>query len=63
MNEITVDVLLEFLYTKFAVTFILCLIGSLIREALKVYPSKKEENIKTKPKMLRMRFKLERRLN
>ena len=47
LNDITVDVLLEFLYTKFAVTFILCLIGSWIREALKAYPSKKEESIKT----------------
>lgn len=48
MNEITIHVLLEFLYTKFAVTFILCLFGSLIREAVKVYPSKNEENVKTK---------------
>lgn len=32
MEAITIDILLEFLYKKFAVTFILCLVGSFIRE-------------------------------
>lgn len=35
MNDITVHILLEFLYNDFAVTFVFCLIGSWIRETLK----------------------------
>lgn len=37
MNEFTFDILLEFLYKKFAITFALCVFGSLIR---KWFPTK-----------------------
>ena len=43
MNEITVYVLLEFLYNKFAVTFLLCLIGAGTRE---VFRSTKDKDSK-----------------
>ena len=33
MDVITLSILLEFLYNKFMVTFILCFIGSIAREA------------------------------
>ena len=46
MQEITIDVLLEFLYDRFAVTFIFCLVGSFIRETLK--PSSYKKDIKSK---------------
>ena len=39
MEPISLNVLLEFLYNDFAVTFPLCLVGSLIRDALKTYKS------------------------
>lgn len=44
MNDITVDILLEFLYNHFAVTFIFCLIGSLIRETTRSTTSKNKES-------------------
>lgn len=44
MNDITVDILLEFLYNHFAVTFIFCLIGSLIRETTRSTTSKDKES-------------------
>lgn len=34
MDNITLDILLEFLYNRFAVTFLMCLLGSLIRETM-----------------------------
>lgn len=48
MGNITFNILLEFLYNRFAVTFIFCLIGSCIREALKTTKkdSKSKINIK-----------------
>lgn len=42
MNDITVDILLEFLYNEFAVTFIFCFVGSWIREAMRL--KKKDES-------------------
>lgn len=32
MNEFTIDILLEFLYKKFAITFVLCFFGSVMRK-------------------------------
>ena len=32
MNEFTIDILLEFLYKKFAITFALCFIGAVMRK-------------------------------
>ena len=32
MNQFPIDILLEFLYNKFAITFVFCLFGSIIRE-------------------------------
>lgn len=46
MNEISVDILLEFLYNKFAVTFLMCLIGACIRESLA--SSKKSDTLNIK---------------
>lgn len=34
MNQFTIDILLEFLYNKFATTFMFCLFGSFVREYL-----------------------------
>lgn len=45
MEDLSVDVLLEFLYNRFAVTFLMCMFGSFMREAF--LPNKK-----TKSKML-----------
>lgn len=42
MQDITIDVLLEFLYNRFGVTLVFCLLGSLIRQGLKVTSSKKD---------------------
>lgn len=42
MSDITVDILLEFLYNEFAVTFVFCCIGSWIREAMRL--KKKDES-------------------
>lgn len=44
MNDITVDILLEFLYNHFAVTFIFCLTGALIRETARSTTSKDKES-------------------
>lgn len=49
MEELTIDVLLEFLYDRFAVTFIFCLLGSFIRE---VMLSSKKRNKDKRSKML-----------
>ena len=49
MGDITVDVLLEFLYNRFAVTFVFCLFGSFVREVMR---SKKKDNKNKKSKML-----------
>ena len=45
---ITIDVLLEFLYNKFAVTFLVCLVGSFIRETLRSTKSKKSKMLDIK---------------
>lgn len=42
MSDITVDILLEFLYNEFAVTFVFCCVGSWIREAMRL--KKKDES-------------------
>ena len=34
MNQFSIDILLEFLYNKFATTFMFCLFGSFVREYL-----------------------------
>ena len=34
MDQVSIDILLDFLYNRFAVTFLMCLIGSLIRETM-----------------------------
>lgn len=34
MNQFTINILLEYLYNIFAVTFLMCLIGSIIRETM-----------------------------
>jgi hypothetical protein len=34
MNQFSIDILLEFLYNKFATTFAFCLFGSIVREYL-----------------------------
>ena len=44
MNDVSVDILLEFLYNQFAVTFIFCLVGSWIREATRSVTSKDKES-------------------
>lgn len=44
MNDITVDILLEFLYNHFAVTFVFCLVGSSIRESTRSTMSKDKES-------------------
>ena len=44
MNAVSVDILLEFLYNQFAVTFIFCLVGSWIREATRSVTSKDKES-------------------
>ena len=49
MGDITIDVLLEFLYNRFAVTFLFCLFGSFVREVMR---SKKKNNKNKKSKML-----------
>lgn len=36
MNQFSIDILLEFLYNKFATTFMFCLFGSIVREYLTV---------------------------
>lgn len=44
MNDTSVDILLEFLYNQFAVTFIFCLIGSCIREGTRSVTSKDKKS-------------------
>lgn len=42
MEDLSIDVLLEFLYNRFAVTFLLCMVGSLTREMF--LPTKKKKS-------------------
>ena len=42
MEDLSIDVLLEFLYNRFAVTFLLCMIGSITREMF--LPTKKKKS-------------------
>lgn len=44
MSDITVDILLEFLYNHFAVTFVFCLVGSWIRESTRSTMSKDKKS-------------------
>ena len=44
MKDISIDILLEFLYNRFAVTFIFCLVGSYIRETTRSVTSKNKES-------------------
>ena len=44
MNQLSMDILLEFLYT-FAVTFIFCFIGSLMRESFKSTTKRKKSRM------------------
>ena len=34
MNQFTIDILLEFLYEKYAITFVFCFFGSFVKEYL-----------------------------
>ena len=43
-DDITVDILLEFLYNQFAVTFVFCFAGSIIREFMRSITSKDKES-------------------
>ena len=43
-NEITVNILLEFLYNEFAVTFLLCGVGSFLRNATKTATVKSKKS-------------------
>ena len=42
MEDLSIDVLLEFLYNRFAVTFLLCMFGSMTREIF--LPTKKNKS-------------------
>ena len=44
MNEVTIDVLLEFLYNQFATTFVFCAAGSFIRESITSMPKKNKKS-------------------
>lgn len=44
MSDITVDILLEFLYNQFAVTFVFCLVGSIIRDWTRTTTSKDKQS-------------------
>lgn len=44
MNEITFSVLLEFLYNKFAVTFVLCFVGAFMHEILSTTKKSKDKS-------------------
>ena len=48
MNQFSIDVLLEFLYSKFATTFMFCLFGSFVKEYLtiKLFVGKTDSNSK-----------------
>lgn len=47
MDAISVSILLEYLYKKFVVTFIMCLIGAFLRESVKTVKQTKLNTRKT----------------